>query len=213
MIDIIAWIGAVSGPLAVGLLLIIRNGAQKYVDEKAKNLATIEDIARITGSIETVKAMHLRQSHAWKWIYEKEYEILRDVWSSTWEFQATARSLRPNLDRLPEDEEARKNVFRERYDLHNESAIKFKNTVMMHQPFIPPAVYESCLELRSIVIELQVDFEMSMEDDKPDWRKVHECGKKLDQSLSALNEKIRDHVHGVIKDAEQGAQPDAFGAG
>ena len=71
MMEILQCLGSVAGVVALGLLFIFRKGAQRYVDEKAKNLATIEDAAKITREVEGVKALHLRQSHAWKWVFEK----------------------------------------------------------------------------------------------------------------------------------------------
>jgi len=213
MNEALSWIGAISGLIALAVAAILRRGAHKYVDEKARNLATRQDTARITEEVEAVKALHLRQSHAWKWIFEKEYEILRDVWECAWELQATGRSLRPILDHLPEDEEEKKKVYRKRYDIYSESAVKFQNTVQKNQPFIPPSIYKKCLELRSIVIELQVDFEITFEEHiRADWKKIHKCGKKLDEKLAELNESIRKHVHGIVRDAQQGIEPDAYGA-
>ena len=63
------------------------------------------------------------------------------------------------------------------------------------------------------MVDLQVDFEMSFEDDdRPDWKMIHECGKKLDDKLEELNLAIRKCIHTKIKDAQGGA-PDAFGVG
>ena len=215
MTEIIQWIGSAAGVLALALFVIFKKGAQKYVDEKAKNLATIEDTARITQEVEGVKALHLRRSHAWKWIFEKEYEILQKVWDSTWDFQATARSLRPIMDRLPQDEEEKRKVFQERHKYHVGAANAFKDVVLKNKPFIPPSVYEACLELRSLVVELQVDFQMSFGDDmQPDWTRIHECSKKLDDKLEDLNQVIREYVHTKINDAQQGSATDALmGAG
>lgn len=211
MIDIIQWIGSVAGIIAVVLFVIFKKGAQKYVDEKAKNLATIEDTAKITQEVEVVKALHLRQSHAWKWVFEKEYQILQKVWDSTWDFQATARSLRPIMDRLPEDEEKKRKVFLERHKYHVDAANAFKDVVLKNKPFIPPIVYEACLELRSLVVELQVDFEMSFGDDvHPDWKRIHEGSKKLDAKLEDLNLVIREYVHTKINDAQQAGGLDAL---
>ena len=141
MMEILQWLGSVAGVVALGLLFIFRKGAQRYVDEKAKNLATIEDAAKITREVEGVKALHLRQSHAWKWVFEKEYDILQRVWSSTWDFQATARSLRPIIDRLPQNEEERKAVFLERHKYHADAVNAFRDVVLKNKPFIPPGVY------------------------------------------------------------------------
>ena len=207
MTEIIQWIGSGAGVLALVLFVIFKNGAHKYVDEKVKNLATIEDTAKITQEVEGVKALHLRQSHAWKWIFEKEYEILQKVWDSTWDFQATARSLRPIMDRLPQDEEERQNVFQERYKYHVDAANSFKDVVLKNKPFIPPRVYEVCMELRSLAIELEVDFDMSFGDGLPsNWKLINECSKKLENKLEDLNRVIREYVHTKINNAQQAVE-------
>jgi len=204
MYEIIQWMGSLSGIVAIVLFFIFRKGAQNYVDEKAKNLATIEDTAKITQEVEGVKNLYHRQSHAWKWVFEKEYEILRRVWDSTWDFQATARSLRPIMDRLPQDEEEKRKVFQERYKYHGDAVNAFRDVVLKNKPFIPPNVYEECLELRKLVVDLQVDFEMSFEkDERADWKMIHEHGKKLDDKLEELNVKIREYVHTKMYDAQQ----------
>ncbi len=69
--DVLGAIGATAGTISAILFVIFRNSAQKYVDEKAKNLATIEDTAKITTEVEKVKAGYLQRSHAWKQIFEK----------------------------------------------------------------------------------------------------------------------------------------------
>jgi hypothetical protein len=167
-------------------------------------LATVEDIAKITQEVEGVKALHLRQSHAWKWVFEKEYEILKLVWDSTWEIQATARSLRPIMDQLPQDEEKKKSVYLERYKCHVNALNAFKDVVLKNKPFIPSSVYENCLELRSLVIDLLIDFEMSFRDDEqPDWKLIRECSKKIDDKLEELNLSIREHVYTKISNAQQ----------
>jgi hypothetical protein len=201
--EILDAIGSLAGIAAVALFLIFRKGAQRYVDEKAKNLATLEDTERITEEVERVKATYLQRSHAWKQIFEKEYSLLRDVWNSTWEFQATARSLRPISDLLPEDVEEQKTVFRKRYESHGGAVNAFRDLVIKNRPFIPPHVYESCLSLRTTVIQLQVNFEMSFDGEiKPDWEKIVKCGRDLDDQLEKLNTAIRNHIYGKIDGAE-----------
>lgn len=201
--DILGAVGAIAGSISTILFVIFRNSAQKYVDEKAKNLATIEDTAKITTEVEKVKAGYWQRSHAWKQIFEKEYALLNEVWNSTWEFQATARSLRPIMDHLPEDTEKQREVFIERHKVFADSVKTFRDVVIKNKPFIPPRVYEICLALREIVVELQVDFEISFNVcQRADWRKIHECGKKLDEKLEELNEAIRGYIHGKLHSAE-----------
>lgn len=201
--EILNVISLIAGIVASILFVIFRNSAQKYVDEKAKNLATIEDTQKITNEIEKVKTDYLQRTHAWKQIFEFEYSVLKEVWSATWDFQAHARSLRPIMDHLPEDPEKRKEVFIERYNKYSETVNLFRNSVIKNQPFMPVHVYEACMSLREVVIELQVDFEMSLNDrHEPDWRKINECSKKLDERIENLNVSIREHIYGKMKGAE-----------
>jgi len=207
--ELLGIIGNIAGVVACILFVFFRKGAQKYVDEKAKNLATIEDTEKITKEVEKVKAEYLQRSHAWKQIFEKEYSLLREVWNATWEFQSTARSLRPLFDRLPEDKEKQKIVFTERYERHINAANSFIDFIYKNRPFIPPHVYETCLSLRRLVIELQVDFEMSFKDnndnDQTNWDRINECSKKIDIELDELNNVIRNHIYGKMNGAEQDA--------
>ena len=204
--EILNVISTIAGVVAIILFVVFKNSTQKYVDEKAKNLATIEDMEKITNEVEKVKTDYLQRSHAWKHIFEYEHAVLKEVWSATWDFQAHARSLRPIFDHLPEDAEKEKAVFAERYKKYAETGNKFRDAVIKNQPFMPVHVYEACMSLREVVIELQVDFEMSINDTtRPDWKKINECSKKLDERIENLNVSIREHIYGKIRGAEPGA--------
>ena len=198
--EIINIIGTISGAIAVVLFVMFRKSLQKYVDEKAKNLATIEDTQKITDEVEKVKSDYQQKSHAWKQLFEKEYIILKDVWDSAWELQAHARSLRPSLDDLPQDPEERKEVFIERHSRYVEAVKSFKDNVIKNRPFIPTHVYDACMTLRIVVIELEVGFEMSFNDgSNPDWEAIRNCGKELDVHIENLNTSIREHIYGKLK--------------
>jgi hypothetical protein len=204
MIEVLSAIGSISGILAMVLFVLFRRSAQKYVDAKAINLASIEDTGKITEEIEAVRSLYLQQSHAWKWIFEKEYDILEKVWKTTFELQSAARSLRPILDHLPENKDEQKKVYLIRYETYANAANGFRDVVFMNKPFIPPNVYDICIELRNTVADLQVDFEMTLcQIRDPNWDKINNAQKKLDEHLERLNQSIRNHVHGKITEAQQ----------
>jgi hypothetical protein len=190
-------VGALSGAICIYLFNLFRNSAKVYVDEKARNLATIEDTARITAEIEAVKSKHEFSTHAKKQVFEREYELLQLVWRSTWEFQAMARSLRPIMDYLPEDKIKEENVLKERHAQYIESVNNFRDVVIKNKPFMPQNIYETCIELRGIVIKLQVDFESSFRvGGSPNWDRISECGDKLDSKLNDLSDAIRKCIYG-----------------
>ena len=187
---------SISSGTCVVLFLIFKNGAQKYVDKKAENLATEEDVARITSEVEGVKSDFGNRTHAWKQIFESEYALMKEVWATTWEFQALARSLRPLMDYLPEDREKEREQLIERYNRYQKGVVAFRDVVIKNQPFIPPNIYDKSLELRETVLELEVHFEINLRHNvEIDWRKILDAGKKLDEGLEELNNSIREHFY------------------
>jgi hypothetical protein len=82
---VLSYVGAfgVGGIIAGGFVfLLLKSFIPSYLREKGKNLATREDIARITEEIECVKSQYavllLRQSR----IYERQAEILANLYKS-----------------------------------------------------------------------------------------------------------------------------------
>lgn len=143
MIDIIYGIAIA----IIGLAIIwIRKGSIKYVEEKAKNLATKEDIGEITNTVEEVKKTHENYSHAWKEIFEKEYSILEGVWESAWKLQSTVRKLKPNTDFRDKNKSADQ-INRERWDDYFKAKNEYIDSIILTRPFIPPNIYENCIEI------------------------------------------------------------------
>ena len=189
-------IGTVSGAVAIALLKVFQKSTQSYVDEKARNMATLEDTAKITAEIESVNAKFELSTYAKKHLFDKEYDLLREVWKSTWEFQAMARSLRPILDSLPEDMDEQKKVFLERYNKYGVAVQGFRETVVKNKPFMPQDIYDLCLSLRQIVIRLQINFESSLRNNgNIDWDKIWKWGEELDAELDKLSDSIRKHIY------------------
>lgn len=197
LFNVLSVVGSFSGIVAMGLFALFKNSAQIYIDEKARNLATIEDTERINDKIEDIKSKYELNTHAKKQIFEKEYDLLLLVWRSTWQFQAMARSLRPLFDYLPQDKEEQNKLLQERYNIYIESVEAFRDVVIKNKPFMPQDIYEICLSLRQNVISLQVDFESCYRiDGQPNWDKIKECGDKLDQKLEELSNAIRKSIYG-----------------
>ena len=80
--------GSIGGILAFAILSLLKVGVFRYVDEKAKNLATVQDIRQITNKIESVKTEYVNRSYAWQKFLDFEFEIVKDVWKASWELQA-----------------------------------------------------------------------------------------------------------------------------
>lgn len=179
-------------------LAAFKSGIQKYIDEKSRNLATLQDTARITEQVQAVESRFARSTHAWKEIFVQEYAMLKEVWRSTWDFQAKARSLRPVLDFLPMEPERIREVLVARGEVYNASVKDFIDVVVKNKPFIPQDIYDKCLSLREAVVDLQIEHQKSI--DRPsaplDWELIRESGRRLDDRLEALSDAIRNYVHG-----------------
>ncbi len=187
--------GTIGGIASPALLLMFRSSAQKYTDKKAENLATIQDTGKITDQVERIKSDYLMWLQASRFIYEREYVLLGEVWKESWELQAKARSLTPVFDRVPEDEAKRKEELIKRYESYVEQVNNFKAAVVKMKPFVPLDVYSSSHRIWEIVVSLQVTFTMSFQGIKePDWLKVEESCRSLDSELEQLCQAIRNCV-------------------
>lgn len=176
---------------------ILKSGFQRYVDEKSRNLATLQDTARISEKVQAVESRFARGNHAWKEIFQQEYAILKEVWRTTWDFQATARALRPVMDFLPMDTDQIREVLSARGSTHNASVKAFIDVVVKNKPFIPQEIYDRCLSLREAVVDLQVEYQKSIDraNAELDWALIRASGQRLDQELEALSDAIRNYVH------------------
>lgn len=187
--------GSIGGMVAFFVLSLIKVGSHQYIDEKAKNLATLQDIKEITEKVESVKTEYVNRSYAWRKFLDFELNILKDVWKASWELQASVRSLNPIIDNLPENEEEKKKIFIARYKEYKEKVIQFIDMVVKNQPFIPPGIYTSSMEIRKSAISPQVNFEINFSNmEKIDWRKIVRDNKELDQKIDELNVQIRTYI-------------------
>jgi hypothetical protein len=177
---------------------ILKSGFQRYVDEKSRNLATIQDTARISAQVQAVESRFARRTHAWKEIFQQEYSILKEVWLTTWDFQATARALRPIIDYLPMDTDQIREALSARGSTHNASVKAFIDAVVKNKPFIAQSIYDRCLSLREAVVDLQIEYQERIKRPSAelDWELIRTSGKRLDQDLEALSDEIRNYVHG-----------------
>src|SRR5215213_11200962 len=112
---------------ACAAILALRSFVPKYVEEKAKNLATKEDIEDITASIERVRSQHTaelervrsdlnRALNVHKLQYETELKTYEQIWVDLVDVQRAALSLRPVVDTLPHDEAEKQRVMQKRLE-------------------------------------------------------------------------------------------------
>jgi len=88
--------------IAVGFFL--KSYLPTYLAEKGKNLATKEDIKDITEKIEAVRSQYAKQQHIHEMAFDKEFEILSEVWATLVDLRNATLGLRPILDYIDPNE-------------------------------------------------------------------------------------------------------------
>ncbi|MDD4220693.1 MAG: hypothetical protein PHR10_11010 [Sphaerochaetaceae bacterium] len=169
---------------------------KSYISEKLKNMATSQDISKITTKIESIKADYLNQTHAWARFFDFEFEHVKAVWDASYDLQIKARSLNPIIEVGTPDEEARKEDLRNRYREYRESIYQFQNKVFKNQPFIPIDIYEASQKIMVMIIPLGVEFEIQQRQDRePDWMKIVEINTKINEQIDKFCNQIRDYIY------------------
>ena len=110
MMDSVNLIGIILEIIILATLVIgyflLKHYIPSFVAEKAKNLATKQDIGAITHEIESVKTLYTREiellraalgsrSHIHQVRYQREFDILQEVTEKVVELRNAVLSLRP----------------------------------------------------------------------------------------------------------------------
>lgn len=168
-----------------------------YFAEKGKNLATKEDIKDITEKVEAVRAEYIKRQHVHQMAFDKEFEILSEVWGTLVDLRNATRGLRPVLDYVDpnESEEERK---RKRLQKFAECYSTFVNTAEKNQPFYPKEIYESLFEIMMIAHVEAGEYSFHDLDGRPIdsqyWQKALNNQKRIIQTVDNVCEQIRERI-------------------
>ena len=178
-----------------GVLLVVctlfKSYIKIYVDRKAHNKADKEDLRKLTEEVEAVKTTHKQKTYTWR----HEYEILKNVWSVSWDLQAHGKNLQPMLDSLPKDEEKKIEVLEARYETFKDTYIKFLDVIVKNRPFIHKDIYDKSDEIRDIANTFKIEFDITyVYKQEPDYDKIYYLNKKLTPLLHDLEQAIRSYI-------------------
>lgn len=137
--------------------LLAKKYLPSYVQEKAKNLATKEDIGAITNMIESVKTEYAKELeglksqlnakfHAQTVRFEKEFDTYKEIWDSIVQFMDQIFELHIAVsipDRRPDLHEADKKKFLQAIQ-------NFYFAFEKNRPFFSPEVYNVITKLRHL---------------------------------------------------------------
>jgi len=168
-----------------------------YFGEKGKNLATKEDIKDITDKVEAVRSEYARRQHMHDIAFDKEFEILSEVWKTLVDLRSATQGLRPVFDYVDpnESEEERK---KKRLQKFAECYNIFAGTVAKNQPFYPKDLYDSLFEI-SMISHDEAD-QYSHRDpnmrpiDRQYWDNALNNQKKILAMVEKVSEQIRERI-------------------
>lgn len=179
----------------VGLGLYFRS----YLKKKAENLATKEDVSKITKQVESMKATIGAQLYIHQVRYQNEFNILMDLTEKLVELRDSALVLRSVVDYVDasEAEEDRK---RKRLKRYQEAALAFYKLYETRKPFYPDEIYNGIKELDRVVWKEVVQYKNRLPSegkgfDSEYWQKAEknseEISKLADKVIGLIRNRIR----------------------
>lgn len=188
----------------VGLLigLAIRHFGASYFGEKGKNLATKQDIGRITELVESVKSDFSKDLELLKWqltkkanihriVAEREVQAISEIGSVLFDLRLATSSLRPVFDRLPQGNEASKAVFQQRFSKWAETHDSFFSILEKQRLFLPKVIYQMLWEIKSYAVEEGVSFETDFRhfyDESFTFEQYEKAIERVNKLLTAIDD-------------------------
>ncbi len=175
-------------------VLITKRFLRVYLDEKAKNLATKEDIRKLTQEVEAVKLHYASQLHVAQVRYQREFEILSDLAQKLVELRDAALTLRPIADSFDpsETDEQRKE---RRLKKWFETARALYQAAEKYRPFYPEEIYRAYQSLDRVVYDEALSYELGRMNVDPGYREKAEVNaSKISELANATLSAIRDRV-------------------
>ena len=183
-----SWLCLVLTVAVGGLGLYLRS----YLSRKAENLATKEDIGKVTTEVEAVKAAIGSRLHVSQVRYEKEFQILSDLSEKLVELRDASLSLRPTIDFVPQDEKKEKQKRLIRFHEANRALYVVSET---KRPFYPEQVYKVLNKFSRIAWSEAVGYK-NREFSHPirSWEEAQENADEISTLANKTLDAIRDRI-------------------
>jgi hypothetical protein len=178
--------------------LIARYFFPSYASEKAKNLATKQDIAGIQSEIENVALTFAGRKRLTEKQSEIEIDAYRVIWDAIVEVGKAAEQLRPVLDTMPADDVAREQRRHKRFKTMQEALQKLLDGAYKQRPFYPREVFTVIEQLLTVARLEMIQF--AHEDpqlDRDYWEKAMKNAKEIRERSEQVGEAIRERLANV----------------
>lgn len=179
-----------------------------YIKEKGKNVATKEDVAKITKEIESVKYEYTKETESLRsnlsnqikvsgFRYEKEYEILLELTSKLVDVRDAAISMRPEMDYVDPQKDAQE-ITNERLNRFHKSHYELYISREKTKPFYSQEIYAAILEVEKAARfeSIQYRYRDPYEDHKnlSYWDQASKNQKEIAESATLALDAIRNRV-------------------
>lgn len=186
--------------LGVGVALsIIAIVLRSYGAEKGKNLATKEDIAVITRTVETIRVESQARLNQAELVnrtqYELELQAYRELWDALLPVHRAAAALRPAFDYGLAEGETDESRRRTRLKEFSESFNPFSQAVWKHRPFYPAPVFQQLSELLKLMHGEAIEYQhCHPQQDREYWPKAMANVKAMNEQVDRVCDAIRDRL-------------------
>jgi hypothetical protein len=186
--------------LGVGVALsIIAIVLRSYGAEKGKNLATKEDIAVITRTVETIRVESQARLNQAELVnrtqYELELQAYRELWDALLPVHRAAAALRPAFDYGLAEGETDESRRRTRLKEFSESFNPFSQAVWKHRPFYPAPVFQQLSELLKLMHGEAIEYQIGHpQQDREYWTKAMANVKAMNEQVDRVCDAIRDRL-------------------
>jgi len=177
--------GAIAG---VGLYL------KSYILKKAENSATKEDIRELTGRVEAIKHEFATRLHVRQVRYEREYDLLVDIWEKVVALRDATVRLRPESDTIQEgvsDSERKA----QRVKIYMAAGREFYLAYENRKPFFPEPLYTQLSTLIKRTWRETVQYKHGDPNKQPEyWDQAVKNLTEVDESCAAIEQFIRERA-------------------
>lgn len=178
----------------VVVVLMLQSFLPNYFKKKGENLATKQDIGRITNIVENIKADLSSELHIKQTRYLKEYEILADLTEKVVDLRDAARGLRPITEYVDpnESEDERK---RRKLQVYQGAARAFYRLKENKRPFFPKPIYDKLNSLDQVAWDEAINYKNGIRNRHVDyWTQAEAGSQTIMRQANDLIETIRDWV-------------------
>lgn len=182
--------------IAVILGLVIKSYLPSYFSKKGENLATKEDVKEITEKVEEIRVEYAKRQHVSERAFDKEFDILSDIWVSLFELRNSVLSLRPILDTVDPKESEEERIGK-RLSEFAKCYNNFAKVFVSNQPFYPKDIFVELDSIRLLAFKEANEYKYSklaIRDLDKYWNSAEENHNKIVASIDKVGELIRQRV-------------------